>query len=106
MSNKDLIVPNIGDLSTKLRVKIEISKISKGILKCKGEVEGEFLDNCQKCLEKTTVKLDDAIDVVKEGSDYYAYGKDGDKIFKSQINNDTGCPTGTTYTNWKNNNNN
>ena len=49
--------------------------------------------------------FDDAIDVVKEGSDYYAYGKDGDKIFKSQINNDTGCPTGTTYTNWKNNNN-
>ena len=29
--------------------------------------------------------FDDAIDVVKEGSDYYAYGKDGDKIFKSQI---------------------
>ena len=57
-------VPNIGDLSTKLRVKIEISKISKGILKCEGEIQGEFLDNCQKCLEKTTVKLDDAIDVV------------------------------------------
>jgi len=57
-------VPNIGDLSTKLRVKIEISKISKGILKCKGEIQGEFLDNCQKCLEKTTIKLDDTIDVV------------------------------------------
>ena len=57
-------VPNIGDLSTKLRVKIEISKISKGILKCQGEIQGEFLDNCQKCLEKTTIKLDDTIDVV------------------------------------------
>ena len=57
-------VPNIGDLSTKLRVKIEISKISKGILKCEGEIQGEFLDNCQKCLEKTTIKLNDTIDVV------------------------------------------
>jgi len=57
-------VPNIGDLSTKLRVKIEISKISKGILKCQGEIQGEFLDNCQKCLEKTTIKLNDTIDVV------------------------------------------
>ena len=57
-------VPNIGYLTTKLRVKIEISKISKGILKCKGDIQGEFLDNCQKCLEKTTIKLDDAIDVI------------------------------------------
>ena len=79
-------VPNIGDLSTKLRVKIEISKISKGILKCQGEIQGEFLDNCQKCLEKTTIKLNDTIDVViKDIKEIYSDNSEEGEIHYQEL---------------------
>ena len=79
-------VPNIGDLSTKLKVKIEISKISKGILKCQGEIQGEFLDNCQKCLEKTTIKLNDTIDVViKDIKEIYSDNSEEGEIHYQEL---------------------
>ena len=57
----ELNIPNIGDLTSSLKVNLEISKISAGILVCKGNLICEFKDKCHNCLEESIIFIDSVV---------------------------------------------
>ena len=59
-----LSVPEIGKLKEDLKIDAKISKISKNILNCDGDIHGVFIDICQNCLNETEVEITNKIEVV------------------------------------------
>ena len=58
-----LDIPNFGKLIGDLKFEAEINKISKNLYKCDGTISGYFSDQCQNCLNLTTVEISSLINV-------------------------------------------
>ena len=59
----ELDIPNFGKLINNLKFEAEINKISKNLYKCDGTISGDFSDQCQNCLNLTTVEISSLINV-------------------------------------------
>ena len=85
---KELNIPNIGDLSSSLKVNIEISKISAGILLCRGNLICEFKDNCQNCLAETMIFIDSKVDVtLKDIKEMHSDSSNDSQVHYQELDN-------------------
>ena len=76
----DINIPTIGNLKKNLIFEATINKISKGLYKCDGKVEGCFIDKCQNCLEETEISILSLIDsAIKDKSELHTDSSNQDQ---------------------------
>ena len=84
----ELNIPNIGDLTSSLKVNLEISKISAGILVCKGNLFCEFKDKCQNCLAETIIFIDSEVNVtLKDIKEMHSDSSNDSQVHYQELDN-------------------
>ena len=84
----ELNIPNIGYLTSSLKVNLEISKISAGILLCKGNLICEFKDKCQNCLAETIIFIDSEVNVtLKDVKEMHSDSSNDSQVHYQELDN-------------------
>ena len=75
-------------MTSSLKVNLEISKISAGILVCKGNLFCEFKDKCQNCLAETIIFIDSEVNVtLKDIKEMHSDSSSDSQVHYQELDN-------------------